>query len=78
MSVASIFKKEHKVNVLFFILSYISTVFFLSVIIVGVVAFINYTKHNFLMFDMMFVLKTVKMLSIGGFFCIYMERVLHL
>lgn len=68
MSVASIFKKEHKVNFLFFILSYLSTVFFLSVVIVGVVTFINYTKHNFLMFDMMFALKTVKMLSIGGFF----------
>ncbi|ECG8592421.1 hypothetical protein FNI11_22315 [Salmonella enterica subsp. salamae] len=81
MNIVSLFKNEHKVNAIFFVVSYIITVFSLSLITVMTVIITNYINRHFLIFDMSFAIKTIKMLSIAGLFafiwsaiCIYNDK----
>lgn len=81
MNIVSLFKKEHKVNVVFFVTSYIITVFSLSLIIVTTVIITNYISRHSLVFDVSFAIKTIKMLSVAGFFafiwsaiCVYNDK----
>lgn len=68
MNVKSLFTNEHKVNIVFFVVSYMATVFSLSLITVVTVIIINYINRHSLVFDIGFAIKTIKMLSIAGLF----------
>ncbi|MFL4214733.1 hypothetical protein ACRYSL_22150 [Enterobacter mori] len=81
MNIVSLFKNEHKVNIVFFVASYIITVFSLSLITVITVIIINYINRHSLVFDIGFAIKIIKMLSIAGLFafiwsaiCIYNDK----
>lgn len=81
MNIVSLFKNEHKINIIFLITSYTITVLSLSLITVAIVAIVNYTSHHSLVFDIGFAIKTLKMLSIAGLFafiwstiCIYNDK----
>lgn len=84
MNIVSLFKNEHKVNIVFFVASYIITVFSLSLITVITVIIINYINRHSLVFDIGFAIKIIKMLSIAGLFafiwsaiCIYNDKKMH-
>ena len=81
MNIVSLFKNEHKINIPFFVTSYIIIVFFLSLITFITVIIINYINRHSLVFDMGFAIKIIKMLSIAGLFsfiwsafCIYNDK----
>lgn len=81
MNIVSLFKKEHKINITYLIASYTITVLSLSLSTVAIVAIVNYTSHDSLVFDIGFAIKSLKMLSIAGLFafiwsaiCIYNDK----
>jgi hypothetical protein len=81
VNIVSLFKNEHKINIVLLIASYTTTVFSLSLITVAIVAIVNYTSNHSLVFDIDFAIKTLKMLSIAGLFtfiwstlCIYNDK----
>ncbi|WP_270422414.1 hypothetical protein [Citrobacter portucalensis] len=81
MNIVSLFKKEHKINITYLIALYTITVLSLSLTTVVIVAIVNYTSHDPLVFDIGFAIKSLKMLSIAGLFafiwsaiCIYNDK----
>ncbi|QMN66116.1 hypothetical protein HVW65_03605 [Citrobacter freundii] len=81
MNIVSLFKNEHKINIVFFVVLYMTTVFSLSLITVTTVIITNYISRHSLDFDMGFAINTIKMLSISGLFsfiwsaiCIYTDK----
>ena len=81
MNIVSLFKNEHKINIVFFVVLYMTTVFSLSLITVTTVIITNYISRHSLDFDMGFAINTIKMLSIAGLvtflwraICIYTDK----
>lgn len=64
------FRKRNIVNVKFFVISYIISVLFVSIVIVIIVGILNYLNGKGVYYNSGFIGKTFKMISIAGFFTI--------
>lgn len=64
------FRKRNIVNVKFFVISYIMSVLFVSIVIIIIVGILNYLNGKGFHYNNGFIEKTFKMISIAGFFAI--------